>query len=445
LSRNTQHLYIEAFVYFICKQYKMASASLALDAVKSGHIDLWYSDPMNSLKQAIPVDYDTRFVQAFQSTLTGGQQVLTLPPGAAIRDVVLAFGYNSATMAAVNATSGVSYALPKGWGYNAIDRVSWRVAGSSEYYLTGSQLLLRNLRLTRTQQQAEALLNLGGNEVSQTPAYAVGQNAYIPLSFWKSPCLDSFEPALAADLLGSQIQIRVYFKTPAQFWASLSGAVGAPPTNFSFGFFQVQQLNMLNRAQSLAAMEDMATHTYVAPLRAFDQQVLTAPISANWTPGSQVTITGIMSGQVKALQIWLVNNVFVGGANQNLTVAPYEVRAAYAGVIYASYDQGTSQMWNLLDSSKPPIYNTNSLVPNGGSTAWVSTSTLGSYVMLPFSQPIQSDEEATLLVAGKPIANGAVTIFLTVPDNTQAYTLYVVPILNGAIAYSRGSAQILVG
>ena len=107
----------------------MASASLALDAVKSGHIDLWYSDPMNSLKQAIPVDYDTRFVQAFQSTLTGGQQVLTLPPGAAIRDVILAFGYNSTVMEAVNATSGVSYALPKGWGYAAIDRVSWRIAG----------------------------------------------------------------------------------------------------------------------------------------------------------------------------------------------------------------------------------------------------------------------------------------------------------------------------
>jgi hypothetical protein len=422
----------------------MASASLALDAVKSGHIDLYYSDPMNSLKQSLPVDYDTRFVQAFQSTLTGGQQVLTLPPGAGIRDVILAFGYNADRMAALNAASGVSYALPKGWGYNAIDRVSWRVAGSSEYYLTGSQLLLRNLRLTRTQQQAEALLNLGGNEVSQTPAFATGQNAYIPLSFWKSPCLDSFEPAIAADLLGSQIQIRVYFKTPAQFWASLPGAVGSPPDSFSFGFFQVQQLNMLNRAQSLAAMEDMSTHSYIAPLRAFDQQALTAFLPAGWTAGNQVTITGIMSGQVKALQVWMVPTT-ASIANQNLTIAPYEVRAAYAGVIYASYDQGTSQIWNLLDSSKPPIYNTNSLVQNGGGTAWVSTSTLGSYVMLPFAQPIQSDEESTLLVNGRAIQNGAVTLFLTVPDNTLSYTLYVVPILNGAVSYSRGSAQILVG
>ena len=422
----------------------MASASLALDAVKSGHIDLWYSDPMNSLKQAIPVDYDTRFVQAFQSTTTGGQQVLTLPPGAAIRDVILSFGYSATQLTALNGASGVGYALPKGWGYAAVDRVSWRVAGSSEYYLTGQQLLLRNLRSTRTQQQAEALLNLGGNEVSQAAAYGVNQNAYIPLSFWKSPCLDSFEPALAADLLGSQIQIRVYFKTPAQFWAALSGATGAPPTNFDHGFFQVQQLNMLNRAQSLAAMEDMSTHTYVAPLRSFDQQMLTAQIPTGWTAGNQVTITGIMSGQVKALQVWMVPTA-AGVANQNVTIAPYEVRAAYAGVIYSQYDQGTSQIWNLLDSSKPPIFNTNSLTPNVGSTAWVSTSTLGEYVMLPFGQPIQSDEEATLLVAGKPIQNGAITLFLTVPDNTQSYTLYVVPVLNGAIAYSRGSAQILVG
>ena len=420
----------------------MASASLALDAVKSGHIDLWYSDPMNSLKQAIPVDYDTRFVQAFQSTLTGGQQVLTLPPGAAIRDVILSFGYDSTVLTALNGTSGVGYALPKAWGYAAIDRVSWRIAGSSEYYLTGQQLLLRNLRSTRTQQQAEALLNLGGNEVSQAAAYGVNQNAYIPLSFWKSPCLDSFEPALAADLLGSQIQIRVYFKTPAQFWAALTGAVGSPPASFSFGNFQVQQLNMLNRAQSLAAIEDMAAHTYVAPLRAFDQQVLTAGLEVGWTAQRQITITGIMSGQVKAVQMWLVP-ANAGVANQNVTVAPYEVRAAYAGVIYASYDQGTSQIWNILDSSKPPIFNTNSLTPNGA--AWSSTSTLGSYVMLPFAQPIQSDEEATLLVSGKPISNGALTFNITVPDNTVAYTLYVVPVLNGAIAYSRGSAQILVG
>jgi hypothetical protein len=303
---------------------------------------------------------------------------------------------------------------------------------------------MRNLRLTRTQQQAEALLNLGGNEVSQTPAYGVNQNAYIPLSFWKSPCLDSFEPVLAADLLGSQIQIRVYFKTPAQFWASLTGAPSAPPANFDHGFFQVQQLSMLNRAQSLAATEDMSVSTYVAPLRAFDQQALSAQIPAGWTPGSQITITGVMSGQVKSLQIWMVNSA-TGIANQNLAIAPYEVRAAYAGVIYASYDQGTSQIWNLLDSSKPPIYNTNLLLPNVGSTAWTSTSTLGEYVMLPFGQPIQSDEEATLLCSGKAIQNGAITLFLTVPDNTQSYTLYVVPVLNGAIAYSRGSAQILVG
>jgi hypothetical protein len=199
---------------------------------------------------------------------------------------------------------------------------------------------------------------------------------------------------------------------------------------------------MLNRAQSLAAIEDMAAHTYVAPLRAFDQQVLTASIGTGWLPQSQITITGIMSGQVKAVQMWLVP-ASAGVANQNVTVAPYEVRAAYAGVIYASYDQGTSQIWNLLDSSKPPIFNTNTLTANGA--AWTSTSTLGSYVMLPFSQPIQSDEEATLLVSGKPISNGALTFNITVPDNTVAYTLYVVPVLNGAIAYSRGSAQILVG
>lgn len=425
----------------------MASASMALDAVKGGACDLYYSDPKNALVQSIPTEYDTRFTQAFQNLQGGGQQVLTLPPGSGIRDVVMVFGYSASTLTALYNASSVGYALPKGWGYLAIDRVSWRVAGSSEYYLTGLQLMERNLRLVRTQNQAEALLNLGGNQVAVASDYAKTQNAYIPLTFWKSPGVDGYEPALASDLLGSQIQIRVYMKTPAQFWASLPGASGVAPSAFDLGYFQVEQLNMINKAQSLAVHENMNEHTYVAPLRAFDQQELTAQIPAGSAVGAgfQVTITGVMSGQVKAVQLFLTDNAS-GNANALVTVAPTAVRVCYSGVIYSQYDDGTSQIWNLLDSSKPSIFNTNQLVPASGNTAWVTTPVVGSYAMCPFAQPIESDEEAEILVAGKSIANGAITLQgIKVPDDSKSYTLHMVPILCGALAYSRGSCQVLIG
>ena len=166
----------------------MANASRALDEVKGGVVDLWYSDPKNSLKQNIACEYDTRFVVGFQS-LNGGQQVCTIPPQAAIRDVVLVMKFSAAQlapMAASPATAG-SYALEQGWGYELIDTVSWRVGGSSEYYMSGSQLLARNLRMAKTQTQKTALLTLGGNQVSALADYAVDQFSYVPLTFWKSP------------------------------------------------------------------------------------------------------------------------------------------------------------------------------------------------------------------------------------------------------------------
>ena len=424
----------------------MASASLALDAVKSGHVDLWYSDPANALKQAIPVEYDTRFVQAFQSLSLGTQQVLTLPPGAGIKDCVLVMGFSADQLDATLNDGAPNWVLPKGWGYLAIDRIAWRVAGSSEYYLTGTQLALRNARMVRTNPQADNLINLGGSQVSVAADYTTDQFAYIPLTMWKAPGLDSFEPALASDLLGSQIQVRVYLKNATDFWSAIAPGTGSPPASFSKAYFQVEQLNMLNRAQSLAAHEDLSTHTYVAPLRAFDQQVLTAQIPTGWQPGNQVTITGIMSGQVRAVQCWLIDNndLAANSPNKLITQAPTSVRVAYAGVVYAQYDDGVSQIFNLLDSSKTSAINSTRISLAGGAVA--STSVLAKYAMCPFAQPIESDEEAQLLVAGKPISNGAITFFLTVPpDSGAGFTFYVVPVLNGAIAYSRGSAQVLVG
>jgi hypothetical protein len=420
----------------------MASASLALDAVKSGAVDLYYAEPSNSLAQDVPVLTDSRFVQNFQN-LASGTQVFTIPPGQGITNVILCAGYSAATLQALYASYGVNWALPKGFLYSAIDRVSWRVAGSSEYYLTGQQLLLRNLRMVRTQPQADALLNLGGNEVKAAADYTVDQLGYVPLSFWKSPSTDGYEVPLNSDLLGSQIQIRVYLKSPKDFWASINAGTGAPPTQFDTGFFQMEALTMMNRAQSLAVKEDMSKDTYVAPLRAFEQQVLTAQIPTGWARQQQVTLTGFMSGEIRGVVCWLVDNALTNANSETNVVAPKEVRVAYSGLVYASYENGVSQIFNLMDSSKPSIFNTNLLTNNGAT--WSSAPVLGSYAYLPFAQPTASDFEAQILTRGLSVQNGALQFFLTVPDNTKAYTFYCSPVLNGAVAYSRGSAQILIG
>jgi len=89
--------------------------------------DLYYVDPNNCKKQAIKVEYNTRFRQDFSNKSTG-TSVFIIPPGNGLRHVVVAVGYSASS---INGQTGTR-ALPRGWGYKAISQVSFRIGGSSQ-------------------------------------------------------------------------------------------------------------------------------------------------------------------------------------------------------------------------------------------------------------------------------------------------------------------------
>ena len=91
--------------------------------------DLFYTDPDNCKVESIPVEYNTRFTQAF-SNLTSGSSTFVIPPGNGLKHVVIQLQY-AAGNAAVAAQTGEN-ALPKSWGYNSIAQVSYRIGGSSQ-------------------------------------------------------------------------------------------------------------------------------------------------------------------------------------------------------------------------------------------------------------------------------------------------------------------------
>jgi hypothetical protein len=148
-------------------------------------LDMYYSDAENAKVQAIPVEYNTRFSQDF-SNKSAGTSVFLIPPGNGLRHVVIALGYNADT---INDQTG-SRALPRGWGYSAIQQISFRIGGSSQFFLSGQQLLARNMRLCRTKTQRDAMLSLGGQECKVAADFDVDQYAFIPVSVWASPSDD---------------------------------------------------------------------------------------------------------------------------------------------------------------------------------------------------------------------------------------------------------------
>jgi len=393
--------------------------------------DLYYTDPDNCKVEAIPVEYNTRFSTDFTSK-SAGTSVFIIPPGNGMKHVLITLGYNAST---ITGQSGEN-ALELGWGYNAIQQVSFRIGGSSQYFLTGQQLLAMNLRMVRTQTQAQALLQLGGSECKVPTDFDVNQYAYIPVPIWCLPSADGLNVPLPADTLAQQIQVTCSLNPTSSFWINngISNVV-PPPTSFDTATFTVEQLTMNDRGMAISNHVDLNTHELLMPVT-FHQQELTVavPASSNITP-AQLTLTGFRSGQVKAIQIWLTKNSDT--ANQLLWYAPAAVTVLYAGTIYAQYNNGSSVVWNLLDGTKPPSVNQSKITV---ANPFTSVPVVSQYAVLPFGNPTGDDYEAEVLTHGKHILNGLVNLQLTAPT-ADAYTCHVHYIYNSTLVFSKSSAE----
>jgi hypothetical protein len=406
--------------------------------------DLYYTDPENCKIEAIPVEYNTRFTNDFTSK-SSGTSTFIIPPGNGLKHIVISLGYNAASLAAQIGNN----ALPQGWGYSAIQQISFRIGGSSQYFMTGQQLLAKVLRQVRTQTQAQALLQLGGSAVGLNVTYgtagtgdfAVNQYAYVVVPVWCMPGADGLNVPLPADTLAQQVQITCTLAPPSAFWLNNGTAAPLPPAAFDTATFQVEQLCMVDRGMAISNHVDLNTHELLMPV-VFDQQELQVAIPA----GSNVlsapfsaTLTGFRSGQVKSIQCWLTKNTDT--VNPLLWYAPATVTVLYAGTIYANYSvAGSSVMFNTLDGTKPPAVSYTKLVANAGA-AFTSVAGINSqYALLPFANPTGDDYSAEVLTHGKPILNGLVNLQIVAPT-ADAYTLHVAYIYNSTLVFSKSSAE----
>ena len=411
--------------------------------------DLYYTDPDNCKVESIPVEYNTRFSQDF-SNKGSGSSTFIIPPGNGLKHVVICLQYNAANggVSTLATSASGDAVLTKGWGYNAIRQISFRVGGSSQYFMTGAQLLASNLRMVRTQNQAQALLDLGGSEYGTVQSPASSPNpqlsAYVVVPVWCPPSADGLSVPLPADTLAQQVQITCELQSP---WILNPGA--APITfsapQFDTAFFQVEQLCMTDRGMAISNHVDLNTHELLMPIT-FNQQELQVPIPAAALGTSQsVTLTGFRSGQVKGIQAWLTlnrsdsaANAATDLANQLVWVSPQAVTVLYAGTIYAQYNSGTAAIFNLIDGTKPVAVSTNAITMGGAVPT--SSSVTSSYVMLPFGNPTGDDYSAEVLTHGKAILNGLVNLQIT-PPTADPYTLHVQYIYNSTLVFSKSSAE----
>jgi hypothetical protein len=417
----------------------MATTSVQ-DMVRPGSImDIYYYDADTNKKQAFATTQNTKYVQAFANT-SGGSSVFTIPPNNGIQDIVCTF-----TTQQVSGVDASGLALPRGWGYALIKQVSFRYGGSSQYFLTGDQILQNALRKQTNRLSADDILVLGGNSTTdQENATTQIANVVLTLPHNVPSAVNKANP-LPTDLLTQQVQVTIELNPlSAVYTASRAGAV--IPSNLATAQFQVQQVMLNNQSDALARRVDMAENAYAFPCE-FVQQVQRIPLGAGgqaFSSGS-VVLTGFRSGEVKSIQCWLTRASDIAGTNPATAKNPFlwypltTIQMTYAGDVYARYENGSNQLFNLINGNKTPLVDNILLTSAGG--AYTETPITSYWHELPFAQTLEGEGSMNTLVHGKPITNGIVNLDIVCPSSQTDWILNVSYIYNATLLFSSGTAD----
>lgn len=427
----------------------MSAVSVQEMVRPSEAVDLYYYDAETSKKQAFATTQNSKYVQQF-ANLTGGSSVFTIPPQNGIQDIVITATFDTTAL-----TEGqrAQLALPSGWLYSLLRQVSFRYGGSSQYFLSGQQMLQNALRCQTSRSSCDDLLNLGGNFATGANL-AKAQTASIVLRLPHNVCsgVGKSHP-LPTDCLTQQVQVTVELLQPGTIWTNATGsALPAGCVTLSAASFQVQQVMFNNQGDALARRVDLATKAYAFPCE-FVQQEITIGIPASVTPQQpqNLVLTGFRSGEVKSIEVWLSDNADTAGATSSAGSVtgysafnwypPSSVEMLYAGDIYARYDNGVGQLFNLINGNKSPAFDT--IKSSVAAGAPVATPFLAQWLSLPFAQTLVDEDAHYILIHGKPITNGIINLNnLVVPYTSGAgWTLHVSYVYNTTLLFSQGTCD----
>ena len=402
-------------------------------------VDTFYYGETNLEKQAYPCVTNTRFVQQI-TNLSAGSSQFVISPNQGVSDIICQF-----TMGSGITTGGL--ALPNGWGYSLINRVSVRYGSSAQYFWSGQQMLVQNLYDAENAEKRDQLLALGGNYT--TGAGINGAKAYVYLKLPHNSIRADGKPLpFPSDLLVQPIVITIETFSPATaFYVGTGGSTATVPNGLAAASIQVKQEMLTDSSDLLARRVDMNQNAYTFPLMYFAQQEVLIPITG---AGAQsVNLTGFRAGEVRSVLLWLTQNAdqttVVGNPGPLYTYPMNALTLTYNGEIFSRFEDGSAGLWALSGDTKTSLVNSTQLVANLASTNAIQC----PWVECPFAQINIAYDKELKLMHGKPILNAVVNLQFT-PGSTTGTgavtwsgpgVLHAMYIYNASLLCSRGSSE----
>ena len=421
--------------------------SSSQDMVRPGEpLDLYYYSGETSKKSAWPTTQNTKYQVNFNTTGAGTSSFL-FPPQCGLQDIVVTMQFNGIP----NTTEGLTgLALPAGWGYGLIKSCAFRYGGTSQFVLSGDQLLQNALRDQTSRTSCDDIVNIGGNYASgldlvntQTAsivlrlphASASGVNKSLPFP---------------TDCLTQQCQVLLELNAPASVWTNVSTLpLPSQCLQLAGGYFQCQQVMFNNMGDSLARRVDLSSKAYAFPCEFVQQKSIINLV--NSTAPQQVVLTGFRAGSVKSIQIWLtdladVQTTSLGsstGFNPNKLQVPTSVEMLYAGDVYARYNNGVGQLFNLINGNKASAFDLAVVSVGAGPTVDAPLPYLSQWLELPFAQPLCDEDAHYILMHGRVITNGIINLTnLIVPyQSSVGWQLNISYVYTTTLLFSQGSCD----
>lgn len=422
------------------------------DAMRLGKAkDIYYYTSDTTSKQSIPTVVDTRFYQAITSQGAGSSTfIVSVDQGQS--DIVL-----SVTLPA-QGVDGVDYtglALPRGWLYSLINRVSVRYGSSSQYFWTGAQCLVENLREMPNPTCRDQLFELGGALALTVGDFAddnLTAYAYLNLPH-NSPNGSMGKPdPYPSELVGQPMVVTLELNPLQSIFSSKNalGDIAGAPRTIAGGYFQVKQIHAKD-AGDLMAMPGGGGAAYSMPLKAFYQNEIqvvvggAAVVVPNVPVKREILLTGFRNGEVRSIFFWITKNSDTNPAtnvpfvkNATKYVLPKDIELLYNGTVYYRAFGGATQMWSLVSTETPPQLQCTALALSGGNI--ISVPTVANWAEVPFGQVFEQLSGSHMYVAGKLIQNSTVNLQVEVPDN-DAYTVHAVYSYNAALMIADKGAE----
>jgi len=395
--------------------------------------NIYYYGSKTVKKQSIPTVQRTNFVQNL-AALGGGQSVITISPDAGISHVVM--GLQLAPIGGAITYAGA--ALPKGWGYNAIDFIQWRYGSSSLYQKTGQQMLLEAIATAGSQSEANALVELAGNALNQVSDF-VGDKLFatlvLPLPHCGAQSGTECPNPFPSELLNAPIVITIALKRQADLFIAATGAsLPLPiPTQFVDAYVQCRQVNPLDRGM---LMNISPSVSYAFPTTFYQQENSVA--LANTADSQEVVLTGFRAGSCKGIHVWVSDTSDIQNPNQ--FVLCRDIELSYAGNVIHRYKGTSSQLLDTLYTDVPSYFN-NTVVTSTGGAFTVAPATVSNWVHLPLQQRFEQLSAEFTMVTGLGIANGVMNLRLKTPAAKSTYKLYFMPYYDVALMFNNGNCE----